>query len=511
MTRAVVGGGVRSKPVAAFGTRAGDHPGEHVAGCLRTERDRRKVGVSGLWSAGLPEEGERVSDSVRVAVIGSGPAGLYAAEELCRHGGVSVDILDRLPCPYGLLRYGVAPDHLKMKSMEVTLRKVFERPEVRFLGGVELGTDITVADLTDHYDAVVYATGSAADRRLNIPGEDLEGSLPATEFVRWYCGHPDAAVDRVRLDVRAAVIVGVGNVAVDVTRILAKTADELREKTDIPDHVLDVLAASTVTDIHMVGRRGPAQAKFTTKELRELGELANADVVVDPGDLELDDTGEAAVERDKVVRRNLEVLREWAQRPLAGRPRRIHLRFLRSPVAVLGTERVEGVELERNTLDASGRVVGTGDTETVDAQLLVRSVGYRGVPLPGVPFDERTGVIPHEAGRVLRDGEPAAGEYVVGWIKRGPTGVIGTNKSDAKETVATLIGDTETLPRAPHRDPEAVVGLLERRGAQVVTWEGWEAIEAAERALGEAAGRSRVKITEREALLVAAKARAGQA
>ncbi|GDY28521.1 FAD-dependent oxidoreductase [Gandjariella thermophila] len=449
-----------------------------------------------------------MSESVRVAVIGSGPAGLYAADELCKHGGVTVDILDRLPCPYGLLRYGVAPDHLKMKSMELTLRKVFERPEVRFLGGVELGGELGVADLTQFYDAIVYATGSAADRRLNIPGEDLEGSLPATEFVAWYCGHPDAAVDRIRLDVRTAVVVGVGNVAVDVTRILAKTADELREKTDIPDHVLDVLAASTITDIHMVGRRGPAQAKFTTKELRELGELANADVIVDPDELVLDEAAQAAVDADKVVRRNLDVLREWAQRPLSGRPRRIYLRFLRSPVAVLGTGRVEGVVLERNTLDPSGRVVGTGETETLPAQLIVRSVGYRGVPLPGVPFDERAGVIPHDGGRVLRDGTPAVGEYVVGWIKRGPTGVIGTNKSDAKETVATLLGDLDALPRAPHRDPDGIVDLLERRGARVVTWEGWQAIEAAERALGAAAGRNRVKITEREALLVAAKARA---
>jgi ferredoxin--NADP+ reductase len=449
-----------------------------------------------------------VSDSVRVAVIGSGPAGLYTADELCKGASVTVDVLDRLPCPYGLLRYGVAPDHLKMKSLEATLRRVIERPEVRFLGGIELGTDLSVADLTEHYDAVVYATGSAADRRLNIPGEDLSGSLPATEFVGWYCGHPDTAIDQVRLDAHTAVVVGVGNVAVDVARILAKTADELREKTDMPDHVLDVLAASTITDIHMVGRRGPAQAKFTTKELRELGELANADVVVDPADLELDPAGEAAVEQDKVVRRNLEVLREWAERQQQGRPRRIHLRFLRSPVAVLGTERMEGVELERNTLDHNGRVVGTGETETLPAQLLVRSVGYRGVPLPGVPFDERAGVIPHEAGRVLRDGSPSVGEYVVGWIKRGPTGVIGTNKSDAKETVATLLGELDALPRASRRDPNAIVELLERRGVPLVTWEGWQAIEAAEQALGATAGRNRVKITEREALMVAAKARA---
>ncbi|MQA12670.1 MAG: NAD(P)-binding protein [Pseudonocardiaceae bacterium] len=440
---------------------------------------------------------------MRVAVIGSGPSGLYAADELSKHGGVTVDVLDRLLCPYGLLRYGVAPDHLKMKSLELTLRKVLERPEVRFLGGVELGDRLTVDDLREHYDAVVYATGSAVDRRLNIPGEDLHGSFSATEFVAWYCGHPDSEVDKFTLDAREAVVVGVGNVAVDVARILAKTAQELRV-TDMPDHVLDVLDASTITDIHMVGRRGPAQAKFTTKELRELGELANADVVVDPAELVLDAAGEQVVESDKTVRRNLEALREWSQRTPEGRPRRLHVRFLHSPVGVLGNGRVEGVELERNELDGNGGVTGTGEQTTIPAQLLLRSVGYRGLPLSGVPFDERAGVIPHQQGRVHRDGATAPGEYVVGWIKRGPTGVIGTNKGDAKETVATLLSDLDELPRAPHRDPDALPSLLEQRGACVVTWAGWEAISAAEEALGVAAGRTRVKIADREALLTAA-------
>jgi ferredoxin--NADP+ reductase len=441
---------------------------------------------------------------MRVAVIGSGPSGLYAADELSKHEAVSVDVLDRLPCPYGLLRYGVAPDHLKMKSLEITLRKVLERPTVRFLGGVELGPGgVSLDELRRYYDAVVYATGSPVDRRLGIPGEELAGSFSATEFVAWYCGHPDAELDAFTLDARSAVVVGVGNVAVDVTRILAKTTEELHV-TDMPDHVLQVLDASAVRDIYMVGRRGPAQAKFTTKELRELGELANADVVVDPAELVLDQASKEVVETNKAVRRNLETLQEWSTRPSQGRPRRIHLRFLLAPSAVHGTRQVEGVECERTALDGSGGVTGTGETVTLPAQLLLRSVGYRGLPLPGVPFDERSGVIPHERGRVQRNGSVATGEYVVGWIKRGPTGVIGTNKGDAKETVEQLVEDFDALPRAPHRDPEGIVDLLTQRGVDVITWEGWEAIDTAEQALGAAAGRKRIKIADRAALLTAA-------
>ena len=440
---------------------------------------------------------------VRVAVIGSGPSGLYAADELSKHGGVSVDVVDRLPCPYGLLRYGVAPDHLKMKSLEITLRKILERPGVRFLGGIELGAGVSVDELREYYDAVIYATGSSVDRRLSVPGEDLPGSFSATQFVAWYCGHPDAEVDAFTLDARSAVVIGVGNVAVDVARILAKTTEEL-QSTDMPDHVLKVLDTSAISDIYIVGRRGPAQAKFTTKELRELGELANADVVVDPAELLLDDAGEKILETNKTVRRNLETLQEWSTRSQLGRPRRIHLRFLLSPVAVHGTGRVEAVECERNALDGCGGVTGTGEKVTLAAQLLLRSVGYRGLPLPGVPFDERTGVIPHVAGRVQRNGCTATGEYVVGWIKRGPTGVIGTNKGDAKETVEQLLTDVDALPRARHREPDAIITKLAQQGVGVVTWAGWEAIDAAEQALGIAAGRARIKIADREALLIAA-------
>jgi ferredoxin--NADP+ reductase len=389
-----------------------------------------------------------------------------------------------------------------MKSLEITLRKILERPGVRFLGGVELGSAITVDELREYYDAVVYATGSPVDRRLSIPGEDLPGSFSATEFVAWYCGHPDAEVDAFTLDAQSAVIVGVGNVAVDVARILAKTAQEL-SLTDMPDHVLKVLNTSAIRDISIVGRRGPAQAKFTTKELRELGELASADVMVDPADLVLDQVSKELVEPNKAVRRNLDTLHEWSARPQLGRARRIHLRFLLSPVAVLGADRVEAVQCECNTLD-SGGVAGTGKMVTLTAQLLLRSVGYRGLPLPGVPFDERSGVIPHVAGRVQRNGRTATGEYVVGWIKRGPTGVIGTNKGDAKETVEQLLSDLDALPRAAQREPDAITDKLTQQGVGVVTWTGWEAIDAAERALGAAAGRTRVKIVDRAALLVAA-------
>ena len=444
-----------------------------------------------------------MSGSIRVAVIGSGPSGLYAADELSKHDAVSVDVIDRLPCPYGLLRYGVAPDHLKMKSLEITLRKILERPAVRFLGGIELGSGISVAELREYYDAVIYATGSSVDRRLSIPGEELPGSFSATEFVAWYCGHPDATVDAFTLNAHSAVVVGVGNVAVDVARILAKTAGEL-DVTDMPDHVLKVLDASAVRDIYIIGRRGPAQAKFTTKELRELGELAHADVVVDPAELVLDQAGKELVENNKAVRRNVETLQEWSTRVQHGRARRIHLRFLLAPVAVLGTGRVEAVRCERNELDGCGGVTGTGKTETLPAQLLLRSVGYRGLPLPGVPFDERSGVIPNVAGRVQHNGSVVIGEYVVGWIKRGPTGVIGTNKGDAKETVEQLLDDLDALPRASHRDPDAIIERLNQRGAGVVSWAGWEAIDAAEQALGAAAGRTRIKITDRAALLLAA-------
>jgi ferredoxin--NADP+ reductase len=445
---------------------------------------------------------------LRVAVIGSGPSGIYAAQSLIKGapdvGGVEVDVIDRLPCPYGLVRYGVAPDHGKIKSITLALRKVLETDGIRFLGNVDIGVDLSMEELHQHYDAIVFAYGAAIDRRLGIAGEELAGSFSATDFVAWYSGHPDTQIDRFTLDARDVVVVGVGNVAVDVARILAKTADDLRP-TDLPDHVLDVLNASHVTDIHVLGRRGPAQAKFTTKELRELGELINADVIVREDELLLDEASEQTIASDAGQRRNLDILRTWAAEHgpdvPSTKPRRIHLRFLVRPVALEGVQQVEGVKIERTQLDGSGGVRGTDEFETLPAQMVLRSVGYRGEGMAGLPFDERSGTIPNEAGRVMDDGEHLSGVYVAGWIKRGPTGVIGTNKSDASETIASLIADAPSLPKAPERDPQALLKLLADRGVDVVDWEGWVGIDEAEIALGIAQGRERVKIAQREILL----------
>jgi ferredoxin--NADP+ reductase len=442
-------------------------------------------------------------DDLRVAVVGSGPAGIYAAAALTAHEDAAVDVIDRLPTPFGLVRYGVAPDHEKMKSVAVALRKVLEHERVRFLGNLELGADISMAELHRHYDAIVIANGAAVDRRLGIRGEDLPGSFSATELVAWYSGHPDAALDMFTLTAEAVIVIGVGNVAVDVTRVLLKTADELKT-TDIPDHVLAVLSRSHVQDVTIIGRRGPAQAKFTTKELRELGELANADVVVRSEDLALDEAGEAELAKNAVARRNLEVLRAWSQRTPQGRPRRLYLRFLLRPAAICGDASVTGMEFARGRPDGGGGAADTGESVHLPADMVLRSVGYQGVPIPGLPFDEKRGVIPNAEGRVLRDSGIVAGEYVAGWIKRGPTGIIGTNKHDATETVRCLLEDASALPRREVRDADGIIDLLHHRGVRVVTWEGWEAIEALEIAAGQRRAAKQVKVADRELLLAAA-------
>lgn len=436
---------------------------------------------------------------LHVAVVGSGPAGVYAAAALTKAGGVAVDVLDRLPAPYGLVRYGVAPDHVKMKSVDVALRRILEDPAVRFLGNVEVGRDVALEELATYYDAVIFATGAAVDRRLDVPGEDLRGSFSATDFVAWYSGHPDAELDRFTLHAQHVVVVGVGNVAVDVARVLTKSADALAH-TDVPGHVLDVLAASAVTDVTMLGRRGPAHARFTTKELRELGEIDGADIVVDPADLVLTPAEEAAVEADRTLRANLEVLRGWAERPPHGRGRRLRIKFWHRPDEVLGSDTVDGFRAERTVL-ADGRLRGTGETVDLPAQMVLRSVGYRVVPPAGLPLDLETGTVPHDGGRVLVGGVPLPGVYVAGWLKRGPSGIIGTNKPDATETVASLLADAPTLPRAPERDRDAIVELLMERRVQAVGWAGWEAIDTAERALGADRNCTRVKIADRETLL----------
>lgn len=425
--------------------------------------------------------------TLRVAIVGSGPAGIYTAEALVKqsHDPVEVDVLERLPTPYGLVRYGVAPDHTSIKSIAGYLRRVLETPGVRFLGGVELGADLSADDLLSCYDAVVYCTGAMVDRHLGVPGEDLPGSVAATDFVNWYCGHPDVPPDTFSLDAEEVVVIGVGNVAVDVVRIMAKTADELRG-TDVPEEVLDRLVSSKVKRIHMVGRRGPEHAKFTLKELRELGELLNADVLTYPDEIAVADLTTLS----RQVRGNVDVLRSWSERKPADRPRRLEVRFWLRPVEILGVSRVEGVRLERTRLE-NGRVVGTGDFETIPADMVMRSVGYQSVALPGVPFDPATMTVPNVAGKVTDR------QYVSGWLKRGPTGVIGTNKSDAAETVRTLLAEV-----APGTATARLDDLLAARGLSPVTYEDWLAIEAAEASLAGSLGRGeRVKLAGRDAML----------
>jgi ferredoxin--NADP+ reductase len=416
---------------------------------------------------------------------------------------VLVDVFDRLPTPYGLVRYGVAPDHKSIKSIARYLQKVLEHPAVRFFGCVELGRDLTREELLSCYDAVIYSTGAMVDRHLGIPGEDLPGSVAATDFVNWYCGHPDAAGHDFDLSVEEVAVIGVGNVAVDVVRILAKTAEELRD-TDIPEAVIDVLAASKVRKIHMIGRRGPAQAKFTTKEARELGELGNATIHVRPEDLDLDPASAALAETDRLVRGNVKAMRAWTAPRSDDLPRHIDLRFWLAPTEILGTDRIEGLKLQRTRLSGEGRVVGTGEYETLPVGMVLRSVGYQSVALDGVPFDARSYVIPNRHGRILgEDGSPVPGEYVAGWIKRGPSGVVGTNKSDAAETVQALLADI-AADDGRGRPARRIETLLEERDCSAVTYEDWLNLDAAEIALAAGLERGeRVKLGDWAAMRAA--------
>ena len=431
---------------------------------------------------------------LRVAVVGSGPAGFYAAGALLSADQpVEVDMIERLPTPWGLVRLGVAPDHPKLKTVSRAFERIAEQPGFRFLGNVELGRDLTHDDLVRLYDTVIYAVGAQTDRRLGIPGEDLPGSWAATELVAWYNGHPDYQQLEFDLDVESAVVIGNGNVALDVARMLALTPEELAP-TDATDASIEAIAASSLREIVVVGRRGPAQAAFTTPELQEMGDLAGADVIVDPADLE------GADPKDTNSERNLAVLRDFAAREPTGKPRRVVFRFFHSPVAILGDERVQGVDLVCNELDANERAVPTDEHETISCGLVFRSVGYHGVELPGVPFDPASGTIPNERGRV------SPGVYCAGWIKRGPTGVIGTNKKDAAETVETLLEDAAAGRLEPKPDATAVAvdALLFERGVDVVEYDGWMAIDEAERTAGEKSGRPRVKLCSWDELLAAA-------
>jgi ferredoxin--NADP+ reductase len=447
-----------------------------------------------------------VTEPLRVAVVGSGPAGFYAADALLKSDDpkVEVDVLDRLPTPWGLVRLGVAPDHENIKAVSRAFERTAARPGFRFFGNVEVGATVSHDELLELYNAVVYTVGAQTDRALGIPGEDLPGSWPATAFVAWYNGHPDFQELEFDLSHKRAVVVGNGNVAIDCVRMLALTADELAP-TDTTDPAVAAITASPLEEIVMLGRRGPAQAAFTPPELQELGELAGADVIVDPADLELDPASEAALEHDRErARRNVDILREFAARKPEGKPRRIVLRFLVSPLAVLGEERVEAIELVHNELVEEGdRLVArpTGEAETLDCGLVLRSVGYKGVPLAGVPFDERACVIPNESGRVVG----AERTYAAGWIKRGPSGVIGTNKKDAAETVEQLLADARAGKLDRPSSGVFLEDLLEQKGAEFVEYEGWQAIDAAERAAGEPLGRPRVKQTAWERLLETAR------
>jgi ferredoxin/flavodoxin---NADP+ reductase len=442
-----------------------------------------------------------VSAPLRVAVVGSGPAGFYASEALLRGEDpeVAVDLLDRLPTPWGLVRLGVAPDHENIKAVSRAFEKTAARPRFRFFGNVDVGRAVTHAELLERYDAVVYTVGAQTDRHLGIPGEDLPGSWPATAFVAWYNGHPDFQDLSFDLSTERVVVVGNGNVAIDCARMLALTAAELAS-TDTVDAAERAIVESGIREIVMLGRRGPVQAAFTPPELQELGELAGADVVVDPRDLELDPTSADALEHDRErARRNVELLREFAGRPPSGLPRRLLLRFLVSPLEIVGDGKVEGVEVVRNQLvSEDGRLVArsTGARETIPCGLVLRSVGYQGVELPGIPFDADAGVMPNTGGRVL--GAPRT--YCAGWIKRGPSGVTGTNKKDATETVDALLEDARAGKLAAPGDTDLQT-LLEERGTAFVEHDGWRAIDAAERASGEPLGRPRVKLTGWDELL----------
>jgi len=450
---------------------------------------------------------------LRVAVVGSGPAGFYATAALLASGdpAVEVDMIERLPTPWGLVRLGVAPDHPELKAASRIYEKTAAMRGFRFLGNVEAGRDITHDELARLYDAVVYTVGAQTDKRLGIPGEDLTGSWAATEFVAWYNGHPDYQDLPFDLGVERAVVIGNGNVAIDVARMLARTREELAP-TDATDQAIEAIATSGLREIVMLGRRGPAQAAFTPPELKELGELGGADIVVDPADLELDPASEAALEADRArARRNVDILREFAAAEPAGKSKRLLLRFCVSPVAILGDGKVEAIEVVRNQLVSDGgsvRAVPTDEREVIPCGLVFRSVGYKGVEVPGVPFDAERATIRNDCGRALdADGQHVPGVYCAGWIKRGPSGVIGTNKKDATETVELLLEDARTgrLPRQAQASAEAVDALLAERGVEVVVYSGWELIDRLESERGAPHGRPRIKLSSWDELLRAAR------
>jgi ferredoxin--NADP+ reductase len=442
---------------------------------------------------------------LRVAVVGAGPSGFYATGQLLGDG-FEVDLYDVLPTPFGLVRAGVAPDHPNIKAVTRVFEKTAKKEGFRFYGGVELGRDVTPQELADRYHAVVYAFGTATDNRLGIPGEDLVGSHPATEFVAWYNGHPTYADHEYDLTAKRVVVVGNGNVAIDVARMIVLAEEELTP-TDTADHAIAHLGAGQVQDVVLLGRRGPAQAAFTNPELLELGELAEADVIVHPEDLELDEASAQWLESEDAHttnRKNVEIMRGYAARTPSGKRRRVVLEFLWSPVEIIGDTHVEAIRMVRNRIeqgaDGSLRAVSTGEEKILECGMVVRSIGYRGIPLEGISFDERRGLIRNEGGRVLEeDGAVRTGSYAVGWIKRGPSGVIGTNKKDAADTVARIREDAQAgVLAADKPDAETVDAFVRERVPNVITWEGWRLIDEHETAAGEPQGRPRVKLVRLE-------------
>jgi ferredoxin--NADP+ reductase len=454
---------------------------------------------------------------LRVAVIGSGPAGFFLAQHLLARAGVvaTVDMFERLPTPFGLVRFGVAPDHEEIKRVSRQFEKTASKPAFRFFGNVDYGRHVTLDDLRRYYHQICFTTGAQTDRRLGIPGEDLEGSHAATEFVAWYNGHPEYRDRRFDLTAERVAVIGVGNVAVDVARILCRTPEELAT-TDIADYALEALRHSGVREVIMVGRRGPVQAAFTNPELKELGELAGADVAVRADEIALDPFSGAEMERAedrRTLERKLEILREFATRPASDKPRRLTLRFLASPVELKSDAagRVAGLVVVRNRLVADGKgglkAEPTGETEMLPVGLVFRSVGYYGIALPGVPFVDKRGVVPNQHGRVIdtATGQPVTGLYVAGWIKRGPTGVIGTNKPDALETVEAMLGDVAAgrVPEPAQPDPVACEAAMRRCQPSLVSYGDWVRLDRIEQERGKPLGRPRVKFTSVDEALAA--------
>ena len=448
---------------------------------------------------------------LRVAIVGAGPAGIYCADALMKSDtaserGVSIDLYERMPAPFGLIRYGVAPDHPRIKGIITALHKVLDKPQVRLLGNIDYGTDVSLDDLRKHYDAVVFSTGATDDRGMKIPGIDLERSYGAGEFVAWYDGHPDFSRTW-PLDEEKVAVIGVGNVALDVARVLAKTGDELLP-TEIPDNVYEGLKSNKAVEVHVFGRRGPAQAKFTPLELKELDHSPNIEVIVDPEDIEYDEGSAVARRSSKITDQVATIIENYAIRePKQGAIHKLFLHFFENPVEILGEDgKVVGMRTERTELDGTGNVRATGKIREWDVSAIYRAVGYLSDNLPGIPFDDQAGVIPNEAGRVFDDGSHLTGLYTTGWIKRGPVGLIGHTKGDANETVECILEDMKAdslnTPEAPGED--AIVALLEERGVPFTTWDGWYRLDEHERALGAAAGRERIKVVERDDMLAAA-------